>query len=77
MPDRLPPPGPSFLREHEIRVGDRRLLAGMSRPTTTEDGWWLAILWIADDDGVVVFRRPLDHPPIHRSSASGRRSPVR
>jgi len=65
MPDRLPLPGPSFLREHEVRVGDRRLLAGMSRPTTTDDGWWLAILWVADDDGVVVFRdlAPAAGPP--------------
>jgi hypothetical protein len=65
MPDRLPPPGPSFLREHEVRVGDRRLLAGMSRPTTTDDGWWLAILWVADDEGVVVFRdlAPTAGPP--------------
>jgi hypothetical protein len=65
MPDRLPPPGPSFLREHELHVRDRRLLAGMSRPTTTEDGWWLAILWVADDDGVVVFRdlAPAAGPP--------------
>ena len=31
------------------------LRAGMSRPTTTEDGWWLAILWVADDEGVVPF----------------------
>ena len=65
MPDRLPTPGPSFIREHELRVGDRRLLAGMTRPTTTDDGWWLAILWVADDDGVVVFRdlAPAAGPP--------------
>jgi hypothetical protein len=65
MPDRLPPPGPSFLREHELNVRDRRLLAGMSRPTTTDDGWWLAIMWVADDDGVVVFRdlAPAAGPP--------------
>ena len=65
MPDRLPTPGPSFLREHEVRVGDRRLLAGMSRPTTTDDGWWLAILWVADPDGVVAFRDlgPTAGPP--------------
>ncbi len=56
MPTRLSPPGPSFLREHEVRVGDRRLRAGMSRPATLDDGWWLAILWVADDDGVVSFR---------------------
>jgi hypothetical protein len=65
MPDRLPPPGPSFLREHELHVRERRLLAGMGRPTTTDDGWWLAILWVADDDGVVPFRdlAPAAGPP--------------
>lgn len=55
MPDRLPSPGPSFLREHDVRIGDRRLSAGMSRPSITDDGWWLAILWIADEEGVVSF----------------------
>ncbi len=65
MPARLGPPGPSFLREHEVRIGDRRLRAGMSRPTTLEDGWWLAIVWVADDEGVVSFRdvAPLAGPP--------------
>ena len=76
MPDRLPAPGPSFLREHELHVRDRRLLAGMSRPTTTEDGWWLAILWVADDDGVVAFRDlataagPPADPPLARLGPS-------
>ena len=51
-----PRPGPSFLREHDVRVGDRLLRAGMSRPTTTDDGWWLTILWVADDAGVVSMR---------------------
>ncbi len=55
MPDRLPPPGPSFLREHAVEANGRSFRAGMSRPTTTDDGWWLAIAWIADDDGIVSF----------------------
>jgi hypothetical protein len=72
MPARLAPPGPSFLREHEVRVGDRRLRAGMSRPTTLDDGWWLAILWVIDGDGVVSFRDvappagPPPDPPLAR-----------
>ena len=72
MPAQLGPPGPSFLREHEFRVGGRRLLAGMSRPTTLDDGWWLAILWVADVDGVVSFRElappagPPPDPPLGR-----------
>ena len=32
---------------------------------TTDDDWWLAILWVADDDGVVSFRdlAPAGGPP--------------
>ena len=72
MPDRLPSPGPSFLREHPVRVGDRTYLAGMSRPSDAPDGWWLAILWVADGDGVVSFRDvapdagPPPDPPLGR-----------
>jgi hypothetical protein len=65
VPDRLPPPGPSFLREQEIRVGDRVLRAGMSRPTDAPDGWWMALMWVTDDEGVVSFRdvAPAAGPP--------------
>jgi hypothetical protein len=72
MPERLPAPGPSYLREHDVRVGDRSLRAGMSRPTTTDDGWWLAVLWVLDDEGVVSFRDlahaagPPPDPPLTR-----------
>jgi hypothetical protein len=55
MPDRLPAPGPSFVRDRTIRVGDRALTVGMTRPSTTDDGWWLAVLWVADEAGVVRF----------------------
>ncbi len=71
MVDRLPPPGPSFLREHEVRVGDRELRAGMARPAEA-DGWWMTLLWVADDDGVVSFRDvaaaagPPPEPPLAR-----------
>ncbi|HET8784638.1 MAG TPA: hypothetical protein VFM38_03325 [Candidatus Limnocylindrales bacterium] len=65
MPDRLPPPGPSFLREHEVRVGDRLLRAGMARPSEAPDGWWMALMWVTDDEGVVSFRdvAPASGPP--------------
>jgi hypothetical protein len=65
VPDRLPPPGPSFLRERQVRIRDKRLWAGMSMPSTTDDGWWLALLWIADDEGVVPMRdlAPAAGPP--------------
>jgi len=65
VPDRLPSPGPSFLREHAVETNGRLLRAGMSRPTTTEDEWWLAILWVADDEAVIPFRdvAPAAGPP--------------
>jgi hypothetical protein len=65
VPERLPPPGPSFLREQEVRVGDRAFRAGMARPIDAPDGWWLALMWVADDDGVVSFRdvAPAAGPP--------------
>src|SRR4051812_26181642 len=55
VPERLPVPGPSFLREHEVVTNGRRLRAGLTRPSTTDDDWWLAIAWIADEAGVVSF----------------------
>jgi len=76
VPERLPTPGPSFLREHDVQIGDRLLQAGMTRPTTTDDGWWLAILWIADADGVVSMRDlapsagPPPDPPLARLGPS-------
>lgn len=72
MPDRLPPPGPSFLREQAVRVGDRTYQAGMARPSEAPDGWWLTIMWVADADGVVSFRDvapdagPPPDPPLGR-----------
>ncbi len=65
MPERLSHPGPSYLREREVRVGDRRLRAGMSRPVDGPDDWWLAVLWVVDDDGVVSFHEvgPAGGPP--------------
>ena len=53
-PDRVPAPGPSFLREQEVVIRDRRLRAGITRPATSDD-WWLAVLWVADDSGLVPF----------------------
>ena len=65
MPSRLPAPGPSFLREQELRIHDRAFRIGMSRPTSTGDGWWLAIVWAVDDEGVIPFRdlAPVSGPP--------------
>ena len=46
-------------------VRDRTYRIGMSRPTSTDDGWWLAVLWVTDQDGVVPFRdlAPASGPP--------------
>jgi hypothetical protein len=65
VPEPLPPPGPSYLREHEIRIGDRKLRAGMSRPTSGPDEWWLTVLWAADDEAVASFAdvAPSSGPP--------------
>ena len=65
MPTRALPPGPSYLREHELRVHDRSLRVGMGRPSESEAGWWVALLWVTDADGLVTFREvgPLGGPP--------------
>jgi hypothetical protein len=55
VPDRLPAPGPSYLREEEFRIDDRRLRAGMARPSTLPESWFLYVLWVADDKGVIPF----------------------
>jgi hypothetical protein len=71
MPQRLPPPAASFIREHALELGGRALRAGMDRPTEIE-GWWLAAMWIADDDGIVPCRMvapsvgPPPEPPLAR-----------
>jgi len=72
VPDRLPAPGPSFLREQPVRIGERTFQAGLSRPSDAPDGWWLAIVWVADAAGVVSFRDvapdagPPPEPPLAR-----------
>ena len=72
LPDRLPLPGPSFLREQPVRIGERTFLAGMGRPSDAPDGWWLAVAWVVDTDGVISFRDvapdagPPPDPPLAR-----------
>jgi hypothetical protein len=76
VPDRLPSPGPSFLREQAIERDGRTLRIGMSRPTTTDDGWWLALVWITDEEGIVSFADlapasgPSPTPPLARLGPS-------
>ncbi len=44
----------------------------MARPSEAPDGWWLTMLWVTDDDGVVSFRDvapsagPPAEPPLAR-----------
>ncbi len=72
MPDRLPSPGPSFVREQDTRIGEQRYQAGMARPTSAPDDWWLAVLWVTDGEGVIPFRAvapqagPPPDPPLLR-----------
>lgn len=65
MPSRPPPPGLSHVREHDVRVRERSLRAGMGRPSETDGGWWVASLWVTDEEGLVTFRDvgPLGGPP--------------
>jgi hypothetical protein len=72
VPEALPPPGPSFVREQTVRIGDRTYDAGMARPTEAPDGWWLTVMWVIDNGGVVTFRQvapdagPPPDPPLAR-----------
>ena len=61
---RLPAPGPSFIRELELNVGDRQFWVGMDRPRELE-GWWLSLLWVAEGDELAEFRdlAPKAGPP--------------
>ena len=60
----LPTPGPSFLREQEVRVGERRFVAGMSRPAIADE-WWATVLWLADGGTLARFDAltPAGPPP--------------
>ncbi len=73
-PKELAVPGPSFLREQEVRVGDRRYFAGMSRPADADE-WWVAILWLADGGMLARFDDltpggPPPEPPAARLGTS-------
>ena len=50
----LPSPGPSYLRELELRPGDPRRV-GMTPPQTIADGWWVTLLWCERDGSVIAF----------------------
>ena len=50
---RPPSPGPSFLREIELRPGDERRV-GMSAPQIVE-GWWVTLLWCEQGGALLTF----------------------
>jgi hypothetical protein len=74
--DRLQPPEPPFVSELDVRAGGARCRAAIGEPTTVADGWWVTLAWIADDEGVVPFRRlaspagPPPDPPLARLGPS-------
>ena len=55
-------PEPSYLREHELRLrarpgsAPRTVRLGLTVPTRTDDGWWLAHLWAAVGEHVIDTR---------------------
>lgn len=67
---RLPSPGPSFIREEPVRLGGRaaeagEVVVGLTAPSVMDDGWWLTHLWAQDAGGVVSARdaAPAAGPP--------------
>jgi hypothetical protein len=66
--ERLPLPGTSFLKERPIDIegrADGEIRAGAAQPSTMPDGWWIALFWVQDNEGVVSCREvaPLAGPP--------------
>lgn len=66
--ERLPLPGTSFLKERPIDIEGRaegEIRAGAAQPSTMPDGWWIALFWVQDSEGVVSCREvaPLAGPP--------------
>lgn len=71
MDQALRAPGPSFLRPLVVPLRrrptdpERTVELGMTRPSTTDDGWWLTHVWAADGGWIVSARdvAPLGGPP--------------
>ena len=51
---RPPPPGPSYLRELDLRPGDSKRV-GMSQPQLLDD-WWVTLLWCEEAGQLVAFK---------------------
>jgi hypothetical protein len=52
--ERLAVPGPSFIRELEVRPGEP-FRAGMTPPQILTDGWWVTLLWCEKDGELARF----------------------
>src|SRR5689334_18723511 len=66
MSERLAVPGPSFTRDEPVTGGSgAAFVASMTSPSVTDDGWWLAHLWVADGGRVIsaVDLAPSGGPP--------------
>jgi hypothetical protein len=50
---RLPSPGPSYIKEIELAPGDDRIV-GISAPQTLEE-WWIAMLWCERNGRLLDF----------------------
>lgn len=76
MGDRLPPPGPSIVEEIRVPSPEGPYRAGIARPSTLTDDWWVTLLWVADEGGVASFRAlastagPPADPPLARLGPS-------
>jgi hypothetical protein len=74
--DRLSPPGPSIVDEVRVPGPSGPYRAGIARPTTLTDDWWVTLLWVADEDGVIPLRAlasaagPPADPPLARLGPS-------
>ncbi|MEZ4597364.1 MAG: hypothetical protein R3C32_11430 [Chloroflexota bacterium] len=63
---RLPSPGPSFIRGGAGPTGGSaaeagEVVVGLTAPSVMDDGWWLTHLWAQDAGGVVSARVTRQH----------------
>jgi hypothetical protein len=69
--ERYPVPGAEYVPRQEIALRDGAGYVALTRPSDL-DGWWLGVLWVGDDEGIVTFTElapvvgPPPDPPLHR-----------
>jgi hypothetical protein len=64
MADRFPVPGDAFVPRQALTLPIGPGYVALTRPSEL-DGWWLGVLWIGDDEGIVRFTdvAPAAGPP--------------